>query len=100
MATLAEYRAREHWSFSALNPFVNICALQFAFDRIYRLPKALTPVTLAFGSAFHGRRVGSPGRPRPRICSIRSGPGNWRKTGTSGSTRTRTLRAAPARAGT
>jgi hypothetical protein len=27
MATLDDYRAREHWSFSALNQFLNICSL-------------------------------------------------------------------------
>ena len=53
MATLQEYRAREHWSFSALNQFINICSLQYAFDRIHRLPRAFTPVSLSFGSAFH-----------------------------------------------
>jgi hypothetical protein len=53
MATLDEYRDREHWSFSALNQYLNICALQFYFDRIARLPKTFTPVTLSFGSAFH-----------------------------------------------
>jgi putative RecB family exonuclease len=53
MATLDEYRTREHWSFSALNQFINICALQFYFDRIAKLPKRFTPVTLSFGSAFH-----------------------------------------------
>ena len=53
MATLNDYRDREHWSFSALNQFLNICSLQFAFDRIYKLEKTFTPVALAFGSAFH-----------------------------------------------
>ena len=53
MATLDDYRSREHWSFSALNQFVNICSLQYAFDRIYRLPRSFTPVSLSFGSAFH-----------------------------------------------
>jgi len=53
MATLNDYRDREHWSFSALNQFLNICSLQFAFDRIYKLEKTFTPVSLAFGSAFH-----------------------------------------------
>jgi hypothetical protein len=53
MATLDEYRDREHWSFSALNQFLNICALQFYFDRIAKLPRRFTPVTLSFGSAFH-----------------------------------------------
>ena len=53
MATLDDYRDREHWSFSAINQFLNICSLQFAFDRIYRLPKTFTPISLSFGSAFH-----------------------------------------------
>jgi len=53
MPTLEDYRGREHWSFSALNQFVNICSLQYAFDRVYRLPKEFTPVSLSFGSAFH-----------------------------------------------
>jgi putative RecB family exonuclease len=53
MGTLDDYRAREHWSFSALNQFLNICSLQFYFDRIAKLPKTFTPVTLSFGSAFH-----------------------------------------------
>ena len=53
MGTLAEYRDRPHWSFSALNQFFNICSLQYAFDRVYRLQKAFTPVSLSFGSAFH-----------------------------------------------
>lgn len=53
MATLNDYRDREHWSFSALNQFLNICSLQFAFDRIHKLEKSFTPVSLSFGSAFH-----------------------------------------------
>jgi len=53
MATLSEYRERPHWSYSAVNQFVNICSLQYAFDRIYRLPRAFVPVALSFGSAFH-----------------------------------------------
>ena len=53
MGTLNEYRDREHWSFSALNQFLNICSLQFFFDRIAKLPKHFTPVSLSFGSAYH-----------------------------------------------
>jgi hypothetical protein len=53
MSTLSEYRERPHWSFSALNQFVNICSLQYAFQRIMRLPQAFTPVSLSFGTAFH-----------------------------------------------
>jgi putative RecB family exonuclease len=53
MATLSEYRSREHWSFSALNQFLNICSLQFFYDRIAKLPKHFTPISLSFGSAYH-----------------------------------------------
>jgi hypothetical protein len=53
MATLNDFRSREHWSFSAINQFVNICSLQYAFDRIYKLPRAFVSVNLAFGSAYH-----------------------------------------------
>ena len=53
MGTLNEYRDRPHWSYSALNQFLNICSLQFFFDRIAKLPKHFTPVSLSFGSAYH-----------------------------------------------
>jgi RecB family exonuclease len=32
---------------------LNVCGLQFYFDRIVKLPKAFTPASLAFGSAYH-----------------------------------------------
>jgi Holliday junction resolvase-like predicted endonuclease len=54
MATLQQYREeRPHWSYSALNQIFNVCGLQFYFDRIVKLPKAFTPASLAFGSAYH-----------------------------------------------
>lgn len=53
MPTLNDYRDREHHSFSSINQFVNICSLQYAFQRIYRVPKAFSPVSLVFGSIFH-----------------------------------------------
>lgn len=53
MATLNDYRDRPHWSFSALNQFVNICSLQYAFQRVMKLPPAFTSPTLSFGTAFH-----------------------------------------------
>jgi hypothetical protein len=54
MATLQQYREeRPHWSYSALNQFFNICSLQYYFDRIEKLQKTFTPVSLAFGSAYH-----------------------------------------------
>ena len=53
MGTLNDYRDREHWSYSALNQFLNICSLQYFFDRIAKLPKTFAPVSLSFGSAYH-----------------------------------------------
>ena len=53
MPTLNDYRDREHHSFSSINQFINICSLQYAFHRIYKAPKAFTPVSLIFGSVFH-----------------------------------------------
>ena len=53
MPTLSDYRSREHHSFSAINQFVNICSLQYAFQRVYKAPKAFTPISLVFGGIFH-----------------------------------------------
>lgn len=78
MSNLADYRERPHWSYSALNQFFNICSLQFAFQRILKLPAAFTPVALGFGSAYHRvmehvalQRMegGRPAPPTPRTSS-------------------------------
>jgi len=53
MSTLSEYRNRPHWSFSALNQFVNICSLQYAFQRVMKLQPSFTQPSLSFGTAFH-----------------------------------------------
>jgi putative RecB family exonuclease len=53
MSSLSDYRDREHWSYSSINQFLNICSLQWAFQRLYKVPKAFTSVSLVFGSAFH-----------------------------------------------
>lgn len=42
-----------HWSFSSLNQLLNICSLQWFFERVERLEKPFTPLPLSFGSAFH-----------------------------------------------
>ena len=52
MATLQEYREREHVSFSSLNQFFN-CSIQWFFQRIARIQPAYAPVSLALGSAIH-----------------------------------------------
>ena len=53
MPTLREYRGREHWSASSINQFLNICSLQYAFQRVYREIPAFTPVCLVFGTVYH-----------------------------------------------
>lgn len=53
MANLAEYRKRPHHSYSALNLFLNVCSLKYAFEYVYKIEKEHTPVNLAFGKAFH-----------------------------------------------
>ena len=50
---LEEYRKQPHWSFSALNQLLNICSLQWAFQRVDKLEPAFTSVNLCFGSAYH-----------------------------------------------
>ena len=44
---------REHWSYSSLNQLLNICSLQWAFQRLYHLTPEFKPASLSFGSAFH-----------------------------------------------
>jgi len=51
--TLAELRKRPHWSFSALNTFLNTCSLQWAFRYVWKLPSVSTPAALVFGGVFH-----------------------------------------------
>ena len=53
MPSLHELRQRKHWSYSSLNQLLNICSLQWFFQRVERLPSAFTPLSLAFGSAYH-----------------------------------------------
>lgn len=53
MNSLSFYRDRPHWSYSSINQFLNICSLQWAFDRLYKVPRAFTSLPLSFGSAFH-----------------------------------------------
>ena len=50
---LSSMRERPHWSYSSLNQLLNICSLQFFFEKIQKLPRPFTPVSLAFGSAYH-----------------------------------------------
>ena len=51
--SLSELRKKPHWSFSSLNSLINICSLQWAFRKIYKVESESTPISLIFGSAFH-----------------------------------------------
>jgi hypothetical protein len=50
---LAELRRKPHWSFSALNTFINTCSLQWAFRYVWKVPAVSTPAALVFGGVFH-----------------------------------------------
>ena len=50
---LSSMRERPHWSYSSLNQLLNICSLQFFFEKIEKLQRPFTPVSLVFGSAYH-----------------------------------------------
>lgn len=51
--SLSNYRDRPHWSYSSLNQLLNICSLQWFFEKVEKLPRPFTPVSLVFGQAFH-----------------------------------------------
>ena len=50
---LSNMRERPHWSYSSLNLLLNICSLQWMFEKIEKLPRPFTPVSLIMGSAYH-----------------------------------------------
>ena len=51
--TLMELRKRPHWSFSSLNSLLNICSLQWKFQKIDKLKPTHTSVNLVAGSVYH-----------------------------------------------
>ena len=51
--TLSSYRDRPHWSYSSLNQLLNLCSLQWFFEKVERIPKPFTPVAIAFGGVYH-----------------------------------------------
>ena len=53
MMTLGDYRDRPHWSYSSLNQLLNICSLQWMFEKVERLPRPFTPIAMAMGSVYH-----------------------------------------------
>ena len=51
--TLLELKSRPHWSYSSLNQLLNICSLQYYFQRIAKLKPAFASTNLVLGSAYH-----------------------------------------------
>ena len=51
--TLEQLREVPHFSFSALNTYLNICQLQYYYRYVAKAEPEQTPVALPFGSAFH-----------------------------------------------
>lgn len=51
--TLQELRQRPHWSFSSLNSLLNICSLQWYFQKVAKLKPKHTSVNLVAGSVYH-----------------------------------------------
>ena len=50
---LQELRKRPHWSYSSLNSLLNICSLQWYFQKIAKLTPAHVSVNLVNGSCYH-----------------------------------------------
>ena len=53
MATILELREGPHWSYSALNTYLNMCSLKYAFQYVYKTEQERTSASLPFGKAFH-----------------------------------------------
>lgn len=53
MITLSELRERPHWSFSSINSLLNICSLQWYFQKIAKLAPTHVSVNLVAGSVYH-----------------------------------------------
>ena len=53
MPTIQELRKTPHWSYSALNSYLNICQLQYFFRYIEQAEVEQTSACFAFGKAFH-----------------------------------------------
>ncbi len=51
--TLAQLKEQPHYSYSALNMYINICQLQYLYRYVAKLEPEQTPVALPFGSAYH-----------------------------------------------
>ena len=48
-----ELRTKPHWSYTALNTYLNVCQLQYFFRYIEQAEVEQTSACLLFGKAFH-----------------------------------------------
>ena len=53
MATIDELRQEPHWSYSALNTYLNICQAQFMYRYVEHAEVERTSACFPFGRAFH-----------------------------------------------
>ena len=53
IATIDELRQEPHWSYSALNTYLNICQLQWFYRYVEHAEVERTSVCFPFGKAFH-----------------------------------------------
>ena len=53
MDTLEKLRSRPHWSYSALNTYLNICQLQYYFRYVEQAESERSSSCFAFGRVFH-----------------------------------------------
>ncbi len=51
--TLAKLKEKPHYSYSAINTYLNVCQLQYYYRYVAKLEAEQTPAALPFGSAFH-----------------------------------------------
>lgn len=74
--SLEQLRRKPHWSYSSINRFLNVCALQWAFRYVYAMPPAFTPAALVTGKTFHRvasyvtlrRKAGNPVQPEEALA--------------------------------
>ena len=50
---LSDLKSRPHWSYSSLNQLLNICSLQYYFQRIAKIVAAFASINLLLGSSYH-----------------------------------------------
>lgn len=50
---LSDLKSRPHWSYSSLNQLLNICSLQYYFQRIAKIVATFASINLVLGSSYH-----------------------------------------------